>query len=445
MKFSIQSDKTRLFSYFISLSFLGSFLLQMPAVYKNAAVVPYIDALFTAVSALCVTGLSSVDMSAYTNFGFFIILLLIELGGLGILTFISMFLAMPSKKVSLVNRKVVKEFFVDDVEGNPRTILSTIFSFTIAIQLIGAAFLLPAFYLENVTHPIFYAIFLSVSAFCNAGFSPYSNSLIQFQNSVYINLVIAFLIICGGLGFITIKNLFQVGMSAKKRLSLHTRIVLIMTSALILSGTVFFLLIEWNNALANLSVGKKITAAFFQSVTTRTAGFETISQTDFSVFTNLYTTFLMFIGGSPGSIAGGVKTTTVFLALMYALLGNDENISFKIFDRKINTKITGKALLIITQSLIFVMISILLLSITENAFLTSGKFSLLDIFFESISAFSTSGLSRGISGDLSFAGKCVVILTMFIGRTGIFAMALRLKQDRTDSLIQYPEEPVLVG
>ncbi|MGL4987240.1 MAG: TrkH family potassium uptake protein [Treponemataceae bacterium] len=445
MNFSIKSDKARLFTYFILLSFLGSWALQIPAVYKEGKVAPYIDALFTSVSAICVTGLSSLNMDVYTNFGFFIIMILIELGGLGILTFISMFLAIPAKKVSLVNRKLVKEFFIEDVEDNPRNILVTIFSFTIVIQLIGAAFLIPAFYAHHVEHPIFYALFLSVSAFCNAGFSPYSDSLASFQNSPYINFIVAFLIISGGLGFITIKNLFQVGMSKQKRLSLHSRIVLIMSATLIFTGWIFILCIEWNFALANLPITQKISAAFFQSVTTRTAGFETIQQANFSAFTSLYTTLLMFIGGSPGSIAGGVKTTTIFLVLMYALFGNDENISFKIFDRKINTKITGKALLIITQSLILLMISILLLSICEGVKLQNGQLSFLDIFFESISAFATVGLSRGITTELSFAGKCIIILTMFIGRTGIFAMALRLKQDKTDSLIQYPEEPVLVG
>lgn len=446
MKSLLSLDKVQLFAYFIILSIAGSFLLQMPFAYTAKESVPYIDALFTSVSALCVTGLSTVDMSVYSTTGFVILLLLIELGGLGILTFVSMFIALPAKKVSLVNRKIVKDFFIDDVEDNPRKILFNILSITIVIQLMGTIALYPAFRKENVENPFFTSLFTSISAFCNAGFSVFSDSLASFNGNDAILLIVMILIFLGGIGFIVLKNIFQTITKKKKHLSLHSKLALYASIILIVTGALCVSLSEWDSSLSSLSTGEKVFSAFFQSITTRTAGFETISQSSMGPLTNVITILFMFIGGSPGSIAGGVKTTTFFIALFFILKGNEEKSNVTLFHRTINTSATNKAISIVVKSFLIVFLSFILLIISEQTLLVTNVFSIADLLFETVSAFGTVGLSCGVTANLSFTGKCIIILTMFIGRTGIFAMALGSSRNMiTKRFIRYPEESVLIG
>ena len=440
------SANIKLFSYFILLALFGSFMLQIPYAYKTGEAVPYIDSLFTTVSAICVTGLSSLQMDIYTTFGFVIIMFLIEAGGLGILTFVSIFLSLTSKKISLVNRKIIKDYFIDDVDSSPRKILKSIITYTLVIQTLGALLLMPALYNAGEDMWLFYSFFLSVSAFCNAGFSPYNTSLNGFQDNPYLLIIIMLLIIFGGIGFLVIKNVIQIITKKTKHLYLHSKIVLFMTSVLILSGAAFVFFTEKDKALADFPLWKQITISFFQSVTTRTAGFEVVAQADFSAAVSIFDITLMFIGGSSGSIAGGVKTTTAFIAILYVLNGNESKNNINIGNRQVEPCLVNKAVTIISRSVLFIFIAILILSITESVSIANGTMKISDIMFETVSAFGTVGLSQGITGILTMGGKIVVILTMFIGRTGIFAMALHITSKKNNEFnIQYPKERILLG
>lgn len=439
----MSSGHVQLFLYFIILALLGSVLLQIPQAYKSNQSVAYIDSLFTAVSAVCVTGLSTLDMSVYTRTGFCILLCLIEAGGLGIVLFITMISVGGSKKVSMVSNRLIRDYFIDDVETNPRRILVNILSFTLGIQLLGAIILTFLFGKEGVEHFIFTAFFTSVSAFCNAGFSVYSDSLASFTTNVPINVVVMALIVFGGIGFIVMQNIWQ-AFKQKKHITLHTKLVLLATISLILLQAIIILIFDYNVALKGLTFAQKVTASFFQSITLRTAGFETIAQSKFTHVSRLSSTLLMLIGGSPASMAGGIKTTTFFAVLCYFIFGNSEKGSFRLFNRRIGRANVEKATQIITKSLGLIFVSLFLIFIAEGNQLAKGTLDATDLIFEVVSAFGTVGLSQGITSSLSTAGKIVIILTMYIGRTGIFAMALQM-QSRVDRFVHYPEETVLIG
>lgn len=446
MKTIILSGRTRLIVFFIILCFAGAFLLQIPAAYKDNKAVPFIDALFTSVSAVCVTGLSTVDMAVYSRLGFIIIMFLIELGGLGIITFISIFTAFPSRKVSLVNRWVVREFSIDDVENNPRHIVKNILRYTLTIQFIGFLCLMPILKSYGIKTFIFDSLFLAVSAFCNAGFSVYSDSLMRFGNSIALNTVMISLIILGGIGFIVLQNVLQTIHKRKKHLSMHTKMVLLSTGFLIVLGTIVFISTEFSKAFVDLPAHKKISAAIFQAVTPRTCGFETIPQVQLSHASRLFTILLMFIGGSPASIAGGIKTTTFFTALLYSLRGDEKTGTVVFFKRTIDAETINKSIIIIVKSVLIVFLALLFLSVTEATRLTNSEIDIMDLLFETVSAFGTVGLSLGITADLSFWGKIIIILTMFTGRTALASMMLVLPGTlKKRQFVEYPEEAVLIG
>ncbi len=434
-----------MFSYFLGIALLGSFVLSMPFVYKNHVPADYIDALFTSVSAVCVTGLSTLNMDVYSTAGFVVIMALIELGGLGLISFVAFYLAAPKRKVSLVNRTIIKEFFVDDVEYDPKKILASIIAFTLFCEIVASLFLFFLFKKDGSRQPFLDGIFHAVSAFCNAGFSTYSTSLNSLGDDRLLLAIIMALIVLGGLGFIVLSDALSVIRRKKNRLSHHSLIVMLFTLFLILSGSFLFFLLEYNHAFRGLSLSDKVIASLFQSITPRTAGFSVIDQVDFSPTSNLLVMMLMFIGGSPGSIAGGVKTTTFLIVVMYALRGNADKRGLNLLKRNINTAALEKSFNIIAKSFMIILLSVMLLSITERPSLVSGSFKVFDIMFESISAFGTVGLSMGITGDLSFLGRIVIILTMFIGRTGIVAMALGFIRDEKERYFEYPSASIMVG
>ncbi|MCQ2575899.1 MAG: hypothetical protein MJ162_04075 [Treponema sp.] len=450
MKIFKPSENSSLFAYFIIVSLIGSILLSMPFAYKDGISVDYIDALFTAVSAVCVTGLSTLSMDIYSRAGFVILLLLIELGGLGILSFVALYLAVPFKKVSMVNRKLIRDFFIDDVDYKPRRILYKILGTTIGIQLLGWLLLLPAMYKYGSESYIFDSLFLSVSAFCNAGFSPKADSLAAFGNNPYILSVIMFLIVIGGIGFVVISDIGNrikaLVKNSNHYLSVHTKIVLLFTAILIVSGAAVTFGLCFNSGLKDLPLKDKIFLSFFESITLRTAGFEVIPQSEFTPGATFFHLALMFTGGSPGSIAGGVKTTTVFIALVYAFGGDENQNILTLFKRTIPSNTINKAITIVSRSFIFLALSVFFLAIAEHTNLMQGTINSLDLIYESTSAFATVGLTRGITPVLSTAGKLVIILTMFIGRTGIFAMALKLGRPAVNTeIIKYPADNVMVG
>ena len=450
-KFRIKSATENLFIYFLFLALTGTILFRFPAFYSDGMPIPLIDSIFTTVSAMCVTGLSTVDMSVFSNSGFLLILLLIEAGGLGLVSFFTIYLALDAKKISLLNRNIIKDYFTEEQQIETKQIIREIISFTLFIQFLGALILSLLLKFHGEKNYIFYGIFISVSAFCNAGFSPYSESLSSFTNSPVFLLTVSLIIILGGLGFSVMSNIFFTlkKQNGKKRtiLSLHSKIVLFTTFILIAGGTVFFLIFEYNGAYKDLSFSSALLNAFFQSVTLRTAGFETVSQNSFSAHSTVLSDIFMLIGGSPGSMAGGIKTTTFFLLLTLAYKSIHDKNSPSIFHRDISESSTSKATSIFIKAICFLSVMIILLLISEQKSIKNGIFSESSLIFEAFSAFATVGLSKGITGLLSNSGKIIIIFLMFAGRTGITFIALNnfSRKNNIKSLTDYPEEDVLLG
>ena len=447
----IKSAQVRLFLYFFTLAIIGTVLLSLPFCYKGGKTVQLIDSLFTTVSAICVTGLSTVDMRLYTLAGLVVILFLIEAGGLGLVSFFTVFLVFSAKKISLLNRNIIRDYFTEDSAFESRQIIKVILAATLAFQAAGALVLAPILKNAGESHWIFYAVFLSVSAFCNAGFSPYSESLSSFTNSPVFLLTVSLIIILGGLGFSVMSNIFFTlkKQNGKKRtiLSLHSKIVLFTTFILIAGGTAFFFIFEYNGAYKDLSFSSALLNAFFQAVTLRTAGFETVSQNSFSAHSTVLSDIFMLIGGSPGSMAGGIKTTTFFLLLTLAYKSIHDKNSPSIFHRDISESSTSKATSIFIKAICFLSGMIILLLISEQKSIKNGIFSESSLIFEAFSAFATVGLSKGITGLLSNSGKIIIIFLMFAGRTGITFIALNnfSRKNNIKSLTDYPEEDVLLG
>ena len=448
----IKSAQVRLFLYFFTLALIGTVLLSLPFCYKGGKTVQLIDSLFTTVSAICVTGLSTVDMRLYTRAGLVIILFLIEAGGLGLVSFFTVFLVFSAKKISLLNRNIIRDYFTEDSAFESRQIIKVILAATLAFQAAGALVLAPILKNAGESHWIFYAVFLSVSAFCNAGFSPYSDSLAQFSGNGAICLWLSVLIIAGGLGFMVIANIIGVVKSmcskkSKRILSLHSKIVLLMTFVLITLGTVIFFFAEKDGAFSGMSFFKALNCAFFESVTLRTAGFETVPQGEFSPLSTFCSIILMLTGGSPGSMAGGLKTTTLFLLVCVAYKRASDKNAPSVFHRDIAEESTEKSLAVFVKGVCLLCVSYALLLVSESSSLKAGTFSAGELFFEAASAFGTVGLSKGITAALSSTGKIFIMLLMFAGRTGITFIALGSlhKENPLDSLADFPKESVLIG
>lgn len=456
MKFQIKSVNARLFAYFCGLSFFGSLMFMLPFLYKSGKSMAYIDSLFTAISAVCVTGLCTIDMEIFNNAGLFVLLLLIETGGLGLVTFFSLYLVFPSQKISLVNRRILREYFIYGDDLNVWLILLKILGITFGCQAAGGLVLGLILRNSGEDNWFFYGFFLAVSSFCNAGFSPYSESLKEFSGNNLFLSVVAILIILGGLGFSVITSTFRWlwnkilwifsknhfnNHRAHRFLSLHTKIVLWMTLILTLGGTVLTLAIEWERSFSGMKIGQKIANAFFQSVTLRTAGFEAVSQGQLSKPTLFSSLFLMLCGGSPGSMAGGLKTTTLFLVLCFTFRNSCDKDELTVFKKDISWETMDKASAIFAKGMCLLALCTFALCLAE----TNSGFSIFELCFESISAFCTVGLSVGITSQLSIAGKIVVMITMILGRTGVFAMSIGICRKKMLSLSDYPREDVLVG
>mgnify|MGYP000380352978 CR=1 FL=1 len=407
------------------------------------------DALFTSASAVCVTGLVVVDTaSVFTPFGHVILLLLIQVGGLGLMTFTTFF-TLFSGRLSIKERVLMQEMLSRESLGQVRHTLKSIVGVTLLIELIGAVLLYHswgdvAFTSERAK--IFSSVFHSVSAFCNAGFSLFSENLAVSgaAMNVQLNLVIASLIILGGLGFIAIVNIVRArplgkpGTRLRSRLTAHTRLVLVTSVILIAAGMVFFYVIEYNNSLQSLSWWEKILASFFQSVSTRTAGFNTTDIGAMAVPSTLIFLLLMFIGASPGSTGGGIKTTTaalVFLSAMNYVRGKK---SANIARRSVQPNIVERAYAALLFGFALIALSVFLLSFFE-------PFPLLDLLFETVSAAATVGLSRGITFALTDASKIVLIFTMLIGRVGTLTMMMALTRPAVLNRYDYPTEQIVVG
>lgn len=446
MKGFAASQKNILFGYFILLILIGWLLLSLHISWNGESRLSGIDALFTSVSAVCVTGLITVDTAQYSMFGKTVIMLLIQFGGLGILTFTTFIFvsANRTKKVSFKSLEMVKNFYIESVESKAHHILRNIILLTLLLEALGTLFLYLRFRTIVDSHALFYGLFHAVSAFCNAGFSLFSDSLESYSGDWMLVVPIMLLLIFGGLGFLVFQDVYNRLRKRKKRLSLHTRLVLGTTVVLITTGAAAFFFLERNNTFSQMSFSQKLLNALFQSVTPRTAGFNAVSQTQLSIPSQFLTVVLMFIGGSPASIAGGIKTTTFAIVLFAVFKDIDWSGRIRIRDRMIPSSQVSKAMLFLGKAVGLLGLSVFLLTITE--FMGSEhEAGFMDIFFESVSAFSTVGLSTGLTASLTFLGKCIIIATMFAGRVGLISLTIPLLRDDHGSAVEFPEEEVLIG
>jgi len=426
---------------------LGGVLLNLPIASKDGYSIGFINALFTSTSAVCVTGLVVVDtFTQWTVFGQITILFLIQVGGLGFMTLATLFSLALRRKISFKERLLIAESLNQNGPQGMVKLIKDILTGTLFFEGLGAIILSVRFAGEfGIKSGIYNGIFHAVSAFCNAGFDlrgehEQFSSLSYYVEDPVINLTIMALIIIGGLGFAVWEDIYK----ARKinKLSLHTKLVLSVTAILLVTGFIFFLTLEYSNAktLQPLSFKGKILASMFQSVTARTAGYNTLSLPDLTSASKLVTMVLMFIGGSPGSTAGGIKTTTagVLLLSVISVLRGRKDVN--IFRKRLEIDVILRSLAIVVLSLIVVMSATIVLSIFEKA-------TLVEYMFESISAFGTVGLSLGLTPSLGSVSKVALIITMFLGRVGVLTMglALTVRIQKSDIQIKYPEARVTVG
>lgn len=439
---------------FMLLIAIGTLLLNLPIASKSGVSIGFIDALFTATSAVCVTGLVVVNTAAHwTVFGKAVILIMIQIGGLGFMTIATTLFMILGRKIGLKERMIIQEALNQyTLAGMVRLIRNVVIG-TLMIEGIGALLLAIKFVPIYGFNGIFIGLFHSISAFCNAGFDILGKtSLVAYNGDVLINFTIMLLIILGGLGFTVwidvikvSKNQYQKGWSFKhwfRKLSLHTKLVLVITVSLIVGGFIFFFAMEGFNdqTLGTLSLKDKLLGALFQSVTTRTAGFNTMPlehMTDASKFMSI---LFMFIGGSPAGTAGGVKTVTIGVIFIEVLSVVRAKQDTEAFGRRIPQSIVKRALAVIMISLMVVMTVTTILTLTEVG-------SFMDILFEAVSGFATVGLTLGQTGKLTVVGKLIMSVTMFIGRLGpiTMAVAFSLRNKKSHTKIRKPEEKVMVG
>lgn len=435
-------------SSFIFAIGVGTILLMLPAATVTGEKTSLINAAFTATSATCVTGLIVKDTATYFSlFGQMVILALIQIGGLGIMTFSVSLSILLKKRIKMHQQVVMKDVLDQDEISTIKRFVLFIFKMTFLVEIIGALFLFFSWNgrFENKLITAYHALFHSVSAFCNAGFSTFSDSLIQFSDSFSTNFIISMIIIFGGLGFIVINDVFQkiknhVLHRTKKiiQLKVQTKLVLGMSIFLILLGGIFIYFVENNQAFESLSLKSKIFVSLFQSVATRTAGFNSFDIPVLSSATLLFMIVLMFIGGSPGSTAGGVKTTTI--AVLWATIksGFKQNENVELHKRTIPNEIIKKAITILASSLMIILIFAISLACLE-------KFKFVDILFETVSAFATVGLSTGITPHLSISGKVLLSILMFIGRLGPLTIGYAFANRTIPARYKYAEERIMIG
>ncbi len=427
---------------FAFLILVGGVVLNLPLASKSGQSIGFLNALFTATSAVCVTGLVVAD--TYTQFSLFgqiVIMSLIQMGGLGIMTMATLVFLLLGKKITLRERLVMQEALNQLTLSGLVKLTRHILLITLAFEGIGALLLSIRFIqFYGLGQGLYYGLFHAVSAFNNAGFDLIGEfrSLTPFAEDPIINITVMSLIVFGGLGFSVIHDILSTG--DFRRLSLHSKVVIIMTGMLLFSGFILFYLLEYSNpkTLGLFSPLGKVLAAAFQSVTPRTAGFNTLNLSDLTMPSKYLTILLMFIGASPASTGGGIKTSTFasIIMMIYTVLASKEDV--EIYQRRIPADNIFKAAVIAVISLLLVFVSSFLLTVTEQA-------DFFSILFETTSAFGTVGLSIGITSGLTNFGKIIIMLTMFAGRIGPLTLAMALGSRINKALIKFPEERILVG
>ena len=435
---------------FLAVILVGSLLLSMPVSSASGEAVPYLDALFTATTATCVTGLVTLPtVTTWSVFGQAVILVLIQVGGLGVITMMSALMILLHKRMGIGDRLLLQDAFnLNSLSGIVRFVKRVLLG-TFLVEGIGALLYMIVFVPEFGLRGIWIGVFTSVSAFCNAGIDIIAeDSLCSYATNPIINIVTSLLIILGGIGYIVWWDVMGLGKgtAGKKRrrfqnLSLHSKIAIVTTLLLIFGGALLIFLFEYDNPLTigNLSVFDKIQVSLFQSVTTRTAGFATVPQQNLTNATSILCLLLMFIGGSPVGTAGGIKTVTVAVLVVSALATIQNKQDVSLFNRNISKQAVNKAVAVAVMSFAIMFTSTVLLSAVSDA-------DALDVLFETVSATATVGLTRDLTPYLNTAGKTVIIGTMYLGRVGPISLALALNsRKRHQNIIKDPTEEISVG
>jgi trk system potassium uptake protein TrkH len=423
---------------FLSVILAGSLLLVMP--WASHSPTSFVDALFTSTTAVCVTGLVVVDTGTHwTLWGQIVIMLLIQVGGLGVMAFAGFFALALGRKINLRERLVMQQAINMESVGGIVRVFKYLLSFTFTAELLGALLLAIRWTpLMGLKKALWFGLFHSISAFNNAGLDLFGNfkSLTDFTSDITVNLVITSLIIIGGLGFYVSFEVFNYRRT--KSLSLHTKVVLYTTAILIAAGTLLLFIGEYNHAFKGMPWGTKLLAAYFQSVTPRTAGFNTIDLNTLLASSQLLIILLMFIGASPGSTGGGIKTSTFALlwaAIISQLRGKKDT---EIFERHIESNDILQALTVFLLSASTLIVMTYLLSLTYSG-------DLLKVLFEVASALGTVGLSLGITTELSVLGKVLIIITMYLGRVGPLTLGFALAYRERQPDIRYPKGKIMIG
>lgn len=424
---------------FLSIILIGSLLLTTPLAVQNGQV-DYLTSLFTATSAVCVTGLVVVDTATHWSlFGQVVIMILIQIGGLGVMSFATFVALLFGWKIQLRHRLVLQQAMNQSSLGGIVRIFRYLLLFTFSIEAAAAAILTLYWTpVMGIKKALWFGVFHSITAFNNAGFDLFGNfrSLTGMTGDVTVNLVISTLIILGGTGFMVLYEVFHY--RSQRSISLHSKVVLMTTAALIIVGTAVLFISEYNHALKDFPLGVKLMAAYFQSVTPRTAGFNTIDLNSLYLSSQLFIITLMLIGGSPGSTAGGIKTSTfalLWIAIMSQLRGKKDN---EIFKRRIPHNDMVQAMNVILLFMLIMLTSTFLIVVTHQA-------DLIHILFEVASALGTVGLSLGLTPNLIPSEQLIIIATMFLGRVGPLTMGLALAYRARQPEIHLPTGKIMIG
>ena len=448
-KLSLSTTQIILLGFLITI-FIGSILLSLPVSSADGQAVPYIDALFTATTATCVTGLVTVPTATtWSLFGQVVILVLIQVGGLGIITIMTGVMLLLNRRIGVSDRLLIQDAFNLNTMSGMVSFVRKVLLGTLIIEGIGAALYMLVFVPEFGARGIWISVFNSVSAFCNAGMDIIGlNSLCGYATDPLVNFTTSALIVLGGIGYIVWWDVIRVLKTRTKQnrkvfrhLTLHSKIAISSTLVLLVSGTVLFLIFEYNNPLTiqSLSLFDKLQVASFQSVTTRTAGFATVPQENLTNASSMVALLLMFIGGSPVGTAGGAKTVTMAVLVCSAISSIQNRNETTLFGRSVSRQSITKAVAVVTASFAIAFTSTVLLSAVMET-------SALDILFETVSATATVGLSRNLTGSLNLAGKIIIIVTMYFGRVGPISLAVALGSKKTSqNIVKNPTEEISIG
>ncbi|GHU36371.1 potassium transporter [Spirochaetia bacterium] len=434
-----RSDTFYLLMFFLVVITAGTVAIKIPGAWAGIVRLNWTDALFTVTSTVCVTGFTVVDTADFSRFGQMILLFLMQIGGLGIISFGSLLLMIPGTGASVHRLGSIKGFYLDGIEYRPSAIIGSILLWTLTIETAGALLLSGLFFFNGIEDWLFMGIFHSISAFCQVGLSPFSGGISGFAANIPVLAVILILAALGGIGFVVLQEVMLLFRKKIRRLSYHSTIVLMMMGIITIVSTLFFFFYERNRLYHTMNTPAAFFNALFQSLNTRSNGFEIIPQQLLSKPSKLLSCMLMFIGGAPGSFGGGIRVTPVFVICVIMIRHPDRFGDISIFRHRLTAQTLNRGIVYVLKALVLCAMCVIALTISEGFYgRSSGA-----ILFEGISAFGNVGLSMGLTKELSTAGKWIIIIAMFAGRVGLFALSFPAPR-RKNYAITYPQGSLLL-